>query len=249
MEKINESLPLRDNFINVVKIISEYESFDVEWFVDLYERLYPFMFFNDTGTYYEIQSDHYMFLIHEMFVYTVAILLKYDDFDSLAYILNTRYFVQGRGNDEKEINYIRFRQYPSSLEHRNTRLGLRKFSLQAQLYMERLNERLISKREFTESDLFLHYYSNIIIKSGYSWFPITYVYRERDGYSLKIFVKLNSKRRAEKVAPLFNRATVEELRKLFNTYEENGRYGYDSSYSSVPKLQSIINPDEIGINP
>ncbi|WP_342423110.1 SEFIR domain-containing protein [Paenibacillus sp. FSL E2-0178] len=250
VEKINESLPLRDNFINIVKIISDNESFDVEWFVDIFERLQPFTFFNGTGTFYEIQFDQYNFLIHELFIYTVAILLKNDDFDSLSYILNTQYYVQTRNHDEKEINYLRFRHYPASLEQRNTRLELRKVSLHALLYIERLNEKVISKSEFTESDLFLHYYSSVLFKDlYYSWFPVTYIYREREGYSLKFFVKLKSKRRAEKVAPLFNKTTVEELRTLLNSYEEKGRYGYSESFSSVPRLQSIIKPDEIAINP
>lgn len=122
-------------------------------------------------------------------------------------------------------------------------MGLRRLSLQAQLLIERINGEIVTKQEFIETDMILHYYAKLMFKEGYSCFPITYVYRDSEDSPLRFFIKLKSERRAEKVAPLFNLTSSDELSVLIYSYEQNGVYGYSNSFTSVPKLQTIINPD------
>ncbi|SDF05435.1 SEFIR domain-containing protein [Fontibacillus panacisegetis] len=239
VEKINASIPLRDNFIEVAKLLSENDIIESDWIIDLFEKLYVFTEFNTDGTYYEIQFDHYKFLIHEMFLYTCAIMLKYEQYQPLSEILTSRYYLETkRGN--REVDFVVFRFYLRSLDSRNERLGLRKISLQAQMLLE---------RTINECDILLHYFSSILLKDRYSWFPITYIYRENDSNPIKFLAKLKSKRKATQVLKLFNVASIEELQALLGSYSQENGYGYRGAFYNVPILQTHIKPEEIGINP
>jgi len=248
VEKINASTPLRDNYLDAIKQLAESDLVNSEWIVELFERLYSFTELSSSGSYYEIQFDQYKFIIHELFLYTCAILIKYEQYQSLSVILLTDYLPISKYR-ESEMSFEAFRFHLASLESRNNRLGLRKISLHAQILVERVNEKIISKQELIDCDILLFYLSGILIKSGCRWFPITYIYREYKQSPIRFLAKLRSKRRAEQVFSLFNVTDIMQLRDLVQNYNHDDHYRFHGSHYGIQKLQAHIKPHEIGINP
>ncbi|MNW53591.1 hypothetical protein D3C74_311560 [compost metagenome] len=249
MEKINASLPIRDSFIEAVKLLSENDKIETEWIVDVFERIYGFTEFTGTGTFYKMQCDQYKFLISELFLYTCAVLLKGSQYKVLSELLKSIFLFETKnGNREGDFTYLKF--YLQSLEVRNERLNLRKISLQAQIIVERINNKFVNKQELLDSDMLLFYLSglNNTSDSGGRWFPVTYIYREF-GEHIKFLTRLKSKRRAELTRDLFSVASIEELKKIIATYSHAEGYGYGNSGNRIPTIQAYIKAEEIAINP
>jgi hypothetical protein len=91
-----------------------------------FERLIPYLDRPpNVSTYREMDWDNYRFIIHELFLYAIASLIRYDRFESAAYLMSNDYFVPGRSEYGRDvmIPFDVFRQHMKSLIHRNTRTG------------------------------------------------------------------------------------------------------------------------------
>lgn len=247
VEKINASLPLRDDYAEFINLLSENDKITGDLIVDFFEKIYPFSEFRDTGTYYEIQNDQYKFLIHELFIYTCGILLKHNHYDTLSEVLHSKYFIESKYRNF-EANFDVFRFYLHSLEARNNRLRLGKISLHAQILIERINKKFLSKQDLLNCDLLLFYLSVISVKTNHLWFPLTYIYKEYDD-SFKFLNKLKSARVAERAFKLFNVSSIDELREKVRSYTHDSGVRYNNGGHSAPSIHSYIKPDEIGILP
>lgn len=251
MEKINSSLPLRNDFIEILKLLSENEISDTDWLVELFEKVCRFtdvVYGEDSGYSYEIQYDQFKFILHEMFLYSCALLLKHSEYNALFDILSAKYFLEN-GSQTREENYVAFRMYIRSLDDRNRRLGLRKISLHAQVLLERVHSNAVTKEELIDIDLLLHYLSSILFKDHYKWFPITYIYRERMRSPIRFLAKLKSRRRANDSCILFGVQSIRELKEIIAAYTQDRDYRYNESFYRVPTLHEHIKEEEVGIDP
>ena len=247
-EKVNASLPLRNDYIELIKILSENEMLDTDWIIEFYEKQYPFTENRERSGYsYEYQFDQYKFLLHELFIYTCSILLKNQQYSELFEILTAKYFIATRIQTREE-NFISFRMHPPSFDIRNNRLGLRKISLHAQTLLERLHNASVTKEEFIDTDILLHYFSSILFKDYYRWFPITYIYRENNQNPIRFLAKLKSKRKALQSCILFGVIDIKELKNVISSYTHDNDYRFRESFHSVPSLQAHIKADDVGID-
>ncbi|MCM3257023.1 TIR domain-containing protein [Paenibacillus lautus] len=247
-DRINSSLPLRDNYLEIVKVLIENDRVESDWFINLYEKMYSFTEFKGSGNYNELQFDQYKFLVHEMYIYTIGLLVKYEKFPIVHELLSSEYLLDSvyRNNG---ATFETFRFHLPSLEIRNERLGMRKISFHAHLLMERINTRFLTKPELIDCDLLLFYLSSLIIQGSYKWFPITYIYREYGARQIRCLVKLKSKRVAAKSISLFGASSIEEMKERISNYKHDSDYRYRNHHYPVPSLHVHIKPDEIAINP
>jgi len=244
---INDMFPLRDDYIEFLSSICRSKvNFDIDIIVTLFEDLYPYTTFQGSGTYNELQFDHYKFFITELFLYTVIILIDNNLYQELNVLLSTKYFIRSNYEHENEITFNSFRFYISSLDSsRKSRLNLNRVSITADLLIQRsiVNNKNY-KEKLIEADLLLYYLS--IIKSNGDmydrWFPTTYIY---NGYrKVDMLKRLASERHFIKVKALFNVNTKEEMRALFENCKVSYR-GYNSSFESIPNICYHIKPEDI----
>ena len=75
----------------------------------------------------ECDFDNFKFIIHELFLYTVAILTKHERFSEVNLLLTSQYYVPGSSDYGKDtmVGYEVFRKYLKSLNYRNSRLKLK----------------------------------------------------------------------------------------------------------------------------
>ncbi|MDQ0047669.1 hypothetical protein J2T18_001952 [Paenibacillus polymyxa] len=70
-EKIDESLPLRNVYINFINSLCESDEIDSDWIVELFESLYPLAYNQKNNSYYESQFDQFKFFINELFIHVL----------------------------------------------------------------------------------------------------------------------------------------------------------------------------------
>ena len=140
MRNIQEFLPHRNEAIQLFIAIAQYSPNReyIQRMHRFFESLIPYM--NRLTNISQLNgADNFKFIIHELFLYALAILLKYDRLDQASYLLEQQYYLPGNSDYGRDamVSFIVFREYMRCLEHRNKRLGLFRLSIRADLLSER----------------------------------------------------------------------------------------------------------------
>lgn len=255
--KIHDMQKLRDTYIDFLDSWSKNkEIFDIDQIIFLFECIYKFKDYQGSGSFREEQTDHYKFFIMELFLYTNAILLKNNLYDKVSILVHNKYFIENKyapNDNPYSFNIFYFGEIPS-LSYRNRRLECHLISYTADTLIKRTSCNNTSyKKQIIDTDLLLYYISNLTAKKPYEyWFPMTYIYAGGNysywNYKMDILRRLVSKRHFEKIKVLFNVNTVDELKQLFNQFNEDVNKGMSySAKGSVLPLKHHINYDEIGM--
>lgn len=200
IKNIEDFIPYRNEAIQVFIAIAQYAPSD-ENITKLHrflERLIPYMSRPSGET--QVSDgifDNFKFIIHELFLYAIAILLKYERFEQVNYFLQNQYYVSGNSDYGGEVmmDFIVFREHMQSLEHRNKRLELRRLSLRADLLSERCKSSGLEFKHLMQGDFVIFMRAEIEYQSGYSgWWPETLVYLFRFNSAFEIFARASSKK-------------------------------------------------------
>lgn len=132
VDNIEKFLPFRNETIGIFLAIAQYRDTPeaIEQLLRFFESLIPYMDRPENVTSWsDSDFDNFRFIIHELFLYAVACLLKYECFNSLSYLLRQNYYVEGNSDYGKNVMvpFDVFQQYIRSLDNRNKRLELRNY--------------------------------------------------------------------------------------------------------------------------
>lgn len=193
-------------------------------------------------------------LLHELFIYIVAIFFKNRNYKALAYIFSKTYFV-GRYSESAQ-SFRAFYYYNEQLhnavcEYENERYlsGIAKF------WVSNICTDVCSKNEFVFADILCYNASTYVenyVEKVWRWFPLTYIY---DGYENRTFQgfakRLCSREHYLSVAQLFGyedagvftekMAEVERL--LRERVIEN--YRYNGAFECAPLISHYIKAEEV----
>ncbi|MCX2809619.1 TIR domain-containing protein [Bacillus sp. ChL18] len=233
---IDKSMPLKDDFIQYIEILIEADKLKAEYLIDFFEKMFTYTKPLKAGSFYPLQFDHIKFLIHEIVLYTFLYLIKYDCYAIIAELLDADYNIDVPPYSGRDIDLTVFRQHLQSLENRNSRLGLQKINLQAEILIERAGKH---RQELVNADILLYYFLELR-DTIYDWFPITFIYKENE--NIRFLQRLKSQRFAEKVKYLFNAKDIEEMKDLLRNFENNIKYGF----RRLSNPTHYINVEEIG---
>ena len=197
--------------------------------------------------------------IHELFIYTIAGLIKRKNYTDAGYLLGRTYFPASPSfNQSLGTSYYLF--YSGS-SHTNLDQAVKKrddknyYSGTAQYWISTLDVDYCTKEDFTAADAICYNYS--IYGNGYldhwAWFPVTYVYaNEYDNFFTRLAKQLSSKEKLTKILPLFNYDTIEDFIAKCTDVEKAmsqgqfQRYRYNSAFVSAPLLSGAIKSSELG---
>ena len=223
-------MPFRNEAIGIFLAIAQYRGDTPEAIQQLHrflESLIPYMEKPEHVTSWnDWDFDNFKFILHELFLYTVACLLKYECFDSVSYLLRQHYYIEGNLDCGKNVMvpFPIFGKYMKSLEYRNKRLELRRLSLRAELLIQRTKTSGITDRQLMQTDLVLFIRDAFdSIKRGMrqSWSPVTLVYAEDYSGPFEIFARAQSKEYFDRLKCLFDINQKEELAPLFEAFRED----------------------------
>lgn len=240
--------PLRNDYVAFLdKLLKSEVEFDIEIYIKFFEKLPLLKDPQDNrSSWGSSEFDNFRFFIHEIFLYTIAVGLKNENYKFVEEILYSSYFFQSKYDSriepkrfEELYNHVDiFDEYYKQTYSKNF------FSPMADLILARIPAGF-SKDNLIDADLLSYYVASL---ENLRWFPITYVYRTSGKFEL--FDRLLSLRHFEKVKSLFAVNTPQELKDKLTLFKEQDknpdRIGYSNSFDRVKPLYNIVDIEKIG---
>lgn len=228
IENIDKFLPYRSEAIEIFLAIAQYRNTPEAWqqLHRFFENLIPYMDRPEgVSTWKESDFDNFKFIIHELFLYAISSLLKYECFNAVAHLIRQHYYVEKNADYGRDVMvpYTIFRTYMNSLEHRNKRLNLRRLSLRADILEQRSKTSGIAFGQIMQSDfiLFIRACFDAINNNAYqSWWPETMLYIERHSGTFEIFSRSQSKEYFDRIKCIFDIGDKKDFIPLFEAFRE-----------------------------
>lgn len=228
IQNIQDFLPYRNEFIQLVVTIAQYDPSDesIRKLHRFLESLIPYMDHpKDTNQWQEWDFDNFKFIVHELFLYTIAILLRYERFVQTAFLMDQHYYVPGNSDYGRNAmaSFTVFRNHMVSLEHRNRRLELKRTSLRADLLKERSQGTGIDFKYLMQGDFILYIREELADNDSYGWWPETLLYLGHFRSPFEIFARAASKQYFDKIKCLLGIGTPAELDDLLQSFKDGRR--------------------------
>ena len=243
LERLEPLKILRDEYLEIMSILLRYNKIADETIFQFFEEIAKQANMNVSDPYYDF-NEHIWIFINEIFLYTATLLLKNHRFESLSILLKRPYPIERTaGRIEFEYFFTVFNEYCQYLDrYRNSRLNLNRVSVAADIVMERLNSKYVTKEELIDTDLVLHYSGLLLISQ--SWFPRISIYR-RYWNSPVCIQKMQSKRYFEMIKVLFGVDNVKELSDKISQLDKNLYNGVRTAYYSFPQIFNVFDISNI----
>lgn len=248
VRSIESFLPYRNEVIELFLSLALYrDTLETRGIVRrFFEQLIPYLERPpDAKSWRDWNFDNFRFVVHELFLYAVASLVRYERFESAAYLISNEYYIPGRADYGRgTMSSVEvFRQHMKSLEYRNERLQLRRLSVRADLLEQRCKGIGIEFRHLMQADFVIFLRGQLAgSNAGWSWWPETLLYSTRHSEPFEVFARSRSARHFEQAKVLLGIETKEALRVLLETYATGTR--------QVPRWQfeSFVPAQLLGFN-
>jgi hypothetical protein len=240
IDNINKFTPYRNEAIEVFLCIAKYRNQPetIQQVHRFFEQLIPYLYKpNDVQSWKEWDFDNYIFIIHELFLYAIASLLKCECFESISQLLGSNYYVERNADYGRNVmvSFPVFRQHPRSFAYRNDRLKLRRLSLHADLLINRTNNVVVSDKLLLQTDFILFIRDclySLKNTTRQDWWPVTLVYASRLSAPIEIFARALSTRYFESVKKIFDIQKKEDFGVIFDAFKQGKltipRWEFDS---------------------
>ncbi|WP_370240746.1 SEFIR domain-containing protein [Marisediminitalea sp.] len=238
IENIEQFIPYRNEAIQLFITIAQYAPSDenLSKLHRFFETLIPYMNRSEHITSYrKWDFDNYKFIVHELFLYAIAILVKSEKFEQANVLLGQQYYLSGNAEYGRNVmvRFTAFHEYMECLERRNQRLALRRLSLRADLLEQRSKTSGIDFRYLMQADFILFMRTEIDKESTYDrWWPETLLYARRHHGAFEVFARATSRAYFDKVKCLLNIQDTTDLKELLTLYRDNRqelpRWQFDS---------------------
>ena len=244
VDSVEQFIPVRNELIEVFGAIAQYDNTTNTAPVlhKFFESLTKYKNQPEGVNYsHEWDLDNLKFIVHESFLLCIAAFLKHERFDLVEYLLKQRYF-------EKDERYGRstmesfgiFRFYIESFKHRNTRLGLRRLSLHADILKDRCTDSGVSFDHVMQAD-FLLYLADAIQAAKenrrQSWWPETLLFRTIRGGTFEIFLRSESTEYFERLAVVLDIDHKDDLQIFIKGLEEKTIYIPKWEFEKISPLE------------
>lgn len=224
LPKFEQLKSLRDEYIEILILYLKYSTVDNDWLFKVIENAYNSVNSKLGDSYYD-HNNHLQLFLNEMFIYTISILIKYEKYDSVSFLISNHYSIEQEHREIEYQTYCRIFNKHNRIfdEFRNQRLKLNRVSVSVDLVKERATNNHVSFEELHDTDIILHY-SGLLIHND-SWFPRLSIYRTFYG-APKLVQRMKSKRHFEKVKTIFGIKTKDELFSKIKAMDNNIYNGY-----------------------
>jgi len=193
----------------------------------------------------ETDFDNYRFVIHEIFLYTITICLKYNKLHIVTQLLERSYYVNSRRAAAYLSSYDCFYKDIGALNQRNQRLQLNRISLSADLTKEFNVTSSVDFSSLMQTDFIL--FVRCEIHSGH-WWPKTLVYLGHYPGAFEIFTRSASAQYFENLKKILKVSGKGELEQFVaDATQRGGRY-YGFSTWGVD-WKRLMNLDDLGCLP
>lgn len=219
VENVANFTPYRAEILDVVSAAVRYAPSEPTWEAlhRLFESMLPYYDRPaNVNSWKDWDYDNFRFIVHEVFLYTIAILIKHERFDGVQYLLEQHYYV-GKGwlqGDSAMVPYTEIRAPIRSLDARNQRDGGKRLSPHADLLEERHRSSGFQMQDLIQADLLLALRSLLHHSSGPGpgWWPVTLVYGTRQHGAFEVFARCQSRKYFARLKAALGIETVDDLK-------------------------------------
>lgn len=189
----------------------------------------------------EYEFDHFKFLVHELFLYTLAAYLRAEDYGAASHLLTEPYYLPKnieRGRNTS-ASFTVFRDYLKSLEYRNQHRKLNRLSLRADLLEQRSKTSGIPFRTVMQADFICFMRAELTGTDAYDrWWPETLLYATHHYGPFEVFARAASKAHLARLLPVLGVTSTEPIKAKLQEFAADRR--------SLPRWQfESINPSSL----
>jgi hypothetical protein len=251
VQSIDDFLPARNEYIQVFSTLIQYG--DVNNYSTrinrFFESLLPYQSRPESvRNWSEQEYDNFKFIVHELFLYGIALLVRADQLGVANKLLSQPYYIPGRSDHgtNATVSFFAFRAYMESLEQRNRRLQTDRVSLRADMLKSRSDNSGVEFRHLMQADFICYMRGLAEDKSDVLWWPESLPYAGRSHGAFELFARAASKAELPAVLTLLGTPSVEDLKQLVGTLDKNNlpRWTYNSFSPAT-----LLNLEKLGTRP
>ena len=258
MESIESFTPYRAEFIELLLTIVKYGQGNnyAEILHKFFEELIPYLYLPKgyTGLVRETDQDNFKFIIHELFLYTIAILLKSEKFEEVKYLVSNDYYIAYHpiNGQNLMVSYIEFcNDVPSINKTRKERLHPNRALLQADILKDRSQYTGIDFLYLMQADFILLMRNELVSidLNNWWWYPVTLLYTESSYRgSFPIFIRAESREYFDRVKNLLGIDSKDDINRLLDAYKSDKKHKPRVGRTFL-SLKSLMNFDNLPNNP
>lgn len=246
--KINEMKPIKDLFIEYISSLLQSNLCIEDIIGDFFENVY------NSLSKHEEYEEQYAFILWEMFLISIAYLIRFERFKELHEILSRVYFLRTNSYSQtKQSSFTEFRpymQYYESFKKQNSDRNL--ITFEGDLLLSRTKKPIATKENLVIADILLCQLSYIVspnISYKVHWFPIIYIYNYKNSGNIyyEFCKKFTSKKFCNKILPLFGASNISELKDILEKNKVPDQINYQSAWDSCPSITNYIKIEEIAL--
>lgn len=234
--QIQQMLPLRNEYCNLLTIVFENGFEPVIDFPEFFENIWNRYISEETSKGINFLKDPFSIFLRELIISTVAFCLRFKTYSIITSIVSHTYYLKIYGKSSahtegKQISHFNINEQSIQLYLRHEAIDIRKegkyqISYVADLLLEREFLPVLSKSSILISDFYLYWLSSLSDPSSFPWFPITYIYANPIG-DLHLN-KFESTSFCQSMLPMFGVESLKDLKTLFLKHKDFREVGYSS---------------------
>ena len=270
-EKANNALS-GDDYLNLYKETKVYRdeylllTSNMEYAPDSYKQIAQFLedICAEAHNYKNQFGEIIHTIAHELFLYTIVVLLKYHNYRAIAYLFSRTYFVRKGCADEGDTFKV-FRSYDNKLHNIiREKKGENLCSGIAQFWIDNINNNICSPDELVFADE-LCYNVSLFLNDPcmHEWFPLLYLYSDRHYYDGSIVSsglinfsnQLISKEFVSAIIPIFGCVTINEFKNKLSSIckkivsRKTERIRYSGRFETAALICDCVDVSKIGTKP
>lgn len=212
---IEELTPYKNEFVQVVLSIAQYAPTDdmQKKLHRFFEQLLPYLDRPEhVISHYFYEFDNFKFIVHELYLYTIAILIRHERLEFANRLLATPYYVSTNAGREKDAisNFTAFRKYMESFKARDQKL--RSLSSRAVLLKQRAESSGFDFKWLMLADFVLYLRATLAGDYYAQWWPDTLIYAVRSYGPMEIFARSQSASYYQQASKILGEISAEDLK-------------------------------------
>lgn len=250
-ERLHDYQNLKKIFIDFVSMISATEyQIDESYIVSFFEKFHCYLRpkKEDSSSWNNKHYEIFKIIFPELFLYTLTACIRNNNYELAGELLYTTYFFDCKyyTHEDRDKSFCGIISSPEI--YNNTYKQL--ISPIGNYYMNNIYR--YSKEELVTTDIICHISCFLFQKnkSDYKWYPRSSVAYDshRSQVKFKFFKKLSSSKFYEKVKPIFNNLSADELKKVLYKYKESNKKRISFGiFNEIPFIHEFISPEKLAV--
>jgi len=227
INSINDFLPYRNEAIQVFLTLAQYGPSAAEQRLvhRFFEKTVPFMVPQKSGLFCDKEFYNFRFIVHELFLYAVASMLKHESFECASHLMHQPYYFPGLITGRlRDSSFTAMYMGMMPLIYRKDGASASQQVSRDELLTSRATESGVRFEDLVQADFTLLVTDLLAVLRGYRsiqhWMPETMMLRDNGEQPLEIYARSRSKSYFEKLKCLFQIEQKDDLEPLMQAIGE-----------------------------